>query len=158
VVFYDSEYRRLGSFEIPSMTVEFGFTTPINTKYIRCPLETIRLDKAQINLGNALLDYEPYYINLKDTFLSNIKLPNSVSNAFYVTPEKLTGWYKAPTVEGYDAGSHYSDSVTLDDVYSVYDTLVTTNPNYVTKTTLGNDSTNTYPIYKYEFKPEEVET
>lgn len=34
--------------------------------------------------------------------------------------------------------------------------MVAANPNYITKTTLGNDSTGTYPIYKYEFKPEQA--
>jgi hypothetical protein len=67
-----------------------------------------------------------------------------------------TDWYEAPTVEGYEANTQYVDAVNLNHVYDVYDALATSFPEYVTKTVLGNDATNTYPIHKYEFKPKVV--
>ena len=41
----------------------------------------------------------------------------------------------------------------LDAIYAGYDALVTAYPSYVSKTLLGKDQSDTYNIYKYEFKP-----
>ena len=38
-------------------------------------------------------------------------------------------------------------------VYTWWDALVAAYPDYVTKTLLGNDASNTLPIYQYRFKP-----
>lgn len=38
-------------------------------------------------------------------------------------------------------------------VYPWWDALVTAYPDYVTRTLLGNDASNTLPIYQYRFKP-----
>lgn len=48
--------------------------------------------------------------------------------------------------------SGYSGSVS--DFYSAYDALVTAYPDYVSKTVLGQDQTNTYDICEYHFRPE----
>lgn len=44
-------------------------------------------------------------------------------------------------------------AMTLDEIISGYDDLVELYPNYVTKTLLGNDTSDTYPIYRYDFFP-----
>ena len=41
--------------------------------------------------------------------------------------------------------------------YCPYGPLVEDFPNYVTKTTLGKDSSKLYNIYKYEFTPKEYD-
>lgn len=38
-------------------------------------------------------------------------------------------------------------------VYDFYDALIDAYPDYITKTLLGKDSSNTYDIYMYDFKP-----
>lgn len=48
----------------------------------------------------------------------------------------------------------YSGSVA--DFYSEYDALVSAYPNYVSKTILGKDQTNTYDICEYHFRPESL--
>lgn len=69
------------------------------------------------------------------------------------------GWYEPiAEIQGYEASSHYTDNITQDDIYQVYDDIVSNNPSWATKKLLGNDSSNTYPIFSYEFKPQDVET
>lgn len=46
-----------------------------------------------------------------------------------------------------------TSQMTLDEIISGYDELVEAYPNYVTKTLLGNDTSETYPIYRYDFYP-----
>lgn len=46
-----------------------------------------------------------------------------------------------------------SAPLTLEEVIAGYDELVSTYPNYVTKTELGKDTSNTYSIYRYDFTP-----
>ena len=48
----------------------------------------------------------------------------------------------------------YSGSVA--DFYSAYDALVTAYPDYVSRTLLGKDQTDTYNIYEYHFRPESL--
>lgn len=43
--------------------------------------------------------------------------------------------------------------MTLDEIINGYDNLVETYPDYVTKTLLGKDASDTYPIYRYDFCP-----
>jgi hypothetical protein len=86
------------------------------------------------------------------------KSQNEVVSSYYIPMNVPDGWYEAPTVEGYEAVDHVSDNIVLDTVYTVYDDLVTNYPDYVTRTQLGLDASGTYPIYRYEFKPDDVVT
>ena len=52
-----------------------------------------------------------------------------------------------------EADPLYMGSLTSTIVYGWFDQLVTDFPDYVTKTTLGNDATGTLPIHQYRFKP-----
>ena len=45
-------------------------------------------------------------------------------------------------------------SGTVADIYSEYDALVSAYPDYVSKTVLGRDQSNTYDICEYHFRPE----
>lgn len=47
----------------------------------------------------------------------------------------------------------YMANLTTAIVYGWFDQLATDFPDYITKTTLGNDATGTLPIYQYRFKP-----
>ena len=49
-----------------------------------------------------------------------------------------------------------STFLTLEEINSYYSELATDYPNYVKKTLLGKDQSNTYDIYKYEFIPERM--
>jgi hypothetical protein len=56
----------------------------------------------------------------------------------------------------YDSAVPYTaplQSTNVQDLYAIYDNLVTAYPHYVTKTLLGNDAVNGLPIYRYDFKP-----
>lgn len=46
-----------------------------------------------------------------------------------------------------------TEYMSLEAIYAGYDALVTAYPSYVSKTLLGKDQSDTYNIYKYEFKP-----
>lgn len=50
----------------------------------------------------------------------------------------------------------YATTGKLAEVYAEFDDLAETYPDYVTKTLLGKDQTNTYDIYEYRFRPETV--
>ena len=84
-----------------------------------------------------------------DEFSSNINLNNSRSTLNFSD----LGWYKAPVCKGYDAVGHAKDNITLNDIYGIYDEMVSNNSNYVTRTLLGKDASNTYDIYSYKFTP-----
>lgn len=67
----------------------------------------------------------------------------------------LPNWYKPPTILGTELGtngvpSSYNYQSNLN---WVLEPLRTANPNYITRTTLGKDQSNTYNIYSYEFTP-----
>lgn len=53
-----------------------------------------------------------------------------------------------------DLPHNVTSAMTLDEIYAAYDALVSEHPGYVTRTLLGNDQSNTYPMYRYDFMPE----
>lgn len=58
------------------------------------------------------------------------------------------------TVAPYSSTDLTGYSGTVADFYSAYDALVTAYPDYVSKTVIGMDQTNTYEIREYHFRPE----
>lgn len=128
------------------------FTTPYNCFYIRLMLSNDNVEAEQLNKGNQLLSYEEYYNWFSDEIVPPSNLLNNnvgtVSNVYY-TPCSVPNEYdcmientvKIDTIENY---------------YANLDVLVNNNQNYIEKTLLGNDSSNTYPIYSYKLKPNNV--
>lgn len=58
------------------------------------------------------------------------------------------------TVAPYSSTDLAGYSGTVESFYSAYDQLVSDYPDYVSKTVLGKDQTNTYDICEYHFRPE----
>ncbi|HDR7979687.1 TPA: DUF2817 domain-containing protein [Bacillus cereus] len=144
--------------QIYPATITSPIATPINTKYLRCVYNVgdVGVVSMQFNKGTTLLSYEPYYVNIKGVKVSNISEQTPLKIERYKPSEIPYGWYESPVVDGYEAIDHYSDNISINDIYDVYDGLVAKHPEYITKTVLGNDSAGTHPIHKYEFKPVEV--
>jgi len=127
-----------------ALSTPVSYTTVLVAKacYIRCNVIKSNLrDILQINKGTALLDYEPYYL-----YIDNLKTDFTKEKQYYFVPEQLTGAYRAVD----KIYNHFSDISIL---YDAYETLRLLYPEYITKTLLGNDSSGTYPIYKYVLKP-----
>ena len=144
--------------QIYPVTMTSPIVTPINTKYLRCVYNTedVGVVSMQLNEGTTLLSYEPYYVNIKGVKVSNVSEQTPLKTEHYKPSEIPYGWYESPVVDGYEAIDHYSDNISINDIYNAYDVLVAAYPEYITKTVLGNDSTGAHPIHKYEFKPVEV--
>lgn len=68
----------------------------------------------------------------------------------------VSNYAPVETIADYSAETHYKDNVQMSDILSNFDKAVQDYPNWASKTLLGNDSSGTYPIYKYEFKAEQV--
>ena len=85
----------------------------------------------------------PYTVDGKD---SN----SEVVNEFHFPIDPLTSDYTPKTVNGTD----FTEATTMaQDVYDKYDELMAEYPDFITRELLGQDQSNTFPIYKYEIKP-----
>jgi hypothetical protein len=74
---------------------------------------------------------------------------------YFIQTPIPNGWYQPPEdMPGEPAPDNYEDTVTLNDIYSAYDDLVSAYPGYAARVTMGNDASNTYPVYKYIFTPQ----
>ncbi len=125
-------------------TTESGKATPSNCEYIRLATDltvqtqmvlkgnydTVYYEKYKKTLGKDLIEQERWK---EKTYF------NFVPMGYYQANEQIA-WN--PTER------------TVDDIYGIYDALVTAYPNNVTKESLGKDQSGTYDIYKYTFKPE----
>ena len=80
---------------------------------------------------------------------------NSGNKIFFL--DSIEGIYTKPdNIESVAVGEPFSlVSSTFNDIYNIYDSLVTNFPEYVSKTLIGNN-TGGDPIYSYAFKPVEI--
>ena len=80
---------------------------------------------------------------------------NSGNKIFFL--DSIEGLYTKPdNIESVAEGEPFSlVSSTVNDIYNIYDSLVTNFPEYVSKTLMGNN-TGGDPIYSYAFKPVEI--
>lgn len=120
------------------------FTTPSNCFYIR--LATSLTSREQMLLKGEYDTF--YYESYKKTISFNdIKLPRWKEKTYF-SSERLRGYYKAPVQ------TFWNPSVrNVNDIYGIYDTLLSANIGYITKTNLGKDQSGLYDIYQYNFKP-----
>ena len=83
-----------------------------------------------------------------------------ISDAFYLIPvtqdEPKYSLPKIPDTRFICETAPYNQErdLTYDEIIAGYDALVTAHPEYVTKSTLGTDSSGDYTIYQYVFCPE----
>ena len=85
----------------------------------------------------------------KEVARDNVNIPTSFVNEYY-TPISV----QACDGTGEDG---LSESSTAQDTYDLYNRLVDNHSPYVKRVTLGNDSTDTLPIYAYEFEMPDVD-
>lgn len=72
------------------------------------------------------------------------KKTDNAANYFY-TPSKV------PAIDG--TGDINVTTIKAVDIYALYDALMASYPNYISRTLLGNDQSGTIPVYKYVFEP-----
>lgn len=129
---------------------------PNGTDYILVTVQKAQVDhigdQMQINKGGALLPYEPYHAPYIDKALLPEMSSTSTSNAniYKQIPNEFI------TIQAKDAWGEADDDFNTEEpdynqVIAKYDELVALAPNYVSKRTLGLDSSGTYTLYAYSF-------
>jgi hypothetical protein len=106
--------------------------------------ENLTPEWLQIEKGYAATDYEAPFA------LDNKKVGCNVEfkKEFYIISDDLSGSYtnSSPIITVEQLQNN------VDNLYALYDALMTTYPDYVNKTLLANESTG-LPIYRYDFTP-----
>ena len=145
VAFYDENKTFISMINI--LPEKATFTTPINSVYMRLHKRKAEGTDAQLNKGEELLPYEPYYIEVDGYKIGKDILPNQ--KPYYFAPVEIgsnlilsEGLYTYPTVE---------------QLYENYDTLISNHPDYITKKILGKDTTGNYDIWELHLKPKEYD-
>ena len=104
------------------------------------------------------IDNKSYSVFTLSKYIKSLEDKLNISKRFWGV-EELVGEYipssSIPACDGTDTNGFNHNSTKSADIYVKYDELVAKYPNYISKTLLGNDASNTLPIYKYEFKPEQ---
>lgn len=171
-ILYISQFGRDNLFlrrqTVTDITTPFVFVVPADVAEISVSLNvrspSIRLEDAQINKGNVLLDYEEggarfnELVNFKES-INDLRMDNWEEEHSIVTSDNFNHVYTAPILEGKESTSidPLIDYKTAD-FYDLFDQLVIDYPDYVARTLLGYDASDTLPIYRYDFKPKEVST
>ena len=154
MVQYDHEYNIV---KVSGATGEVNvtFTTEPNAYYIRIAVSNELVPSKQINLGNALYPYEPWYEYFDNSLIDPSIIQSKVTSTPKQLPIKFIGDYKPITVQACDGtgSDNLSENSVAQDTYNLYDALMSEYPSYITRTLLGYDSSGSLPIYKYEFKP-----
>lgn len=125
--------------------------SPHNAKYMRCGYKlsdpfTPRI----INKGNTILTHEPFYTKFKNGLsLEGLNKVIEKEKDSYMLDLPVDGVFS--TNEVYADYTSFGTSMTSE-VYSMFDALMATYPNYISKEFLGNDATG-LPINVYYFTP-----
>ena len=142
---YDTE-TRYACFEdvdgnkITVPTSVAAYTIPINAVTAYIPVYktngSINLDEVQIEFGNKSSEYEPY---------------NPIGGYFSEEAKDETTFPPSPQKDMHDT----YPSIDTQYIYDIFDAWVAKFPQYVTKTNLGKDASNTYDVngYKIAFAP-----
>lgn len=128
----------------------YTFTSPSNALFIRVSGLTAQVStEAQMNEGDALLAYEEYGYKIPKLLLTknNLSLIQK-DKSYYFPADGLSG------TQVMKDGSYQDMSLNV--LYSAYDSLLAAYPNYITRKELGNDASGIYPLYQYTLKPSAV--
>ena len=144
------EFLRIKEFTVNSTNT---YTIGEDVYFIQTQQPKTVLEEVQINKGNKLLPYESYYKRLKEE-IGIEGLAKKIGNLINI-PKNIPIYVPKTTYacDGSNNNGFTHDVTKANDVFAKYDELLEKYPNYITKTLLGNDTSNTLPIYKYEFKP-----
>ena len=130
-----------------------------NTKFIRI---TAKKDNTETELFTNKDFINNIYVEHKTPVLHSDNrhiLGSLIPEGWYVSQHSnfLTDEYtERPQTALGRSDAEGSTFLTLEEINSYYSELATDYPNYVKKTLLGKDQSNTYDIYKYEFIPERM--
>ena len=102
-----------------------------------------------INKDSSLVAFNGTYLLEGKSPYGQGEVAKSDSKKFYITNIPKSNYINTSS---YISADLSSTGGSLNKIYAEWDKLVELEPNYVTKTLLGNDSAG-LPIYKYEFKP-----
>ena len=158
---YDVNYN----FLVRHTSTDNPFTSRSNATYIRFSYLPAN-PEVQINEGDTLLEYEPYYdYKISDSGVDKIKEALSESSKFYrglidVNKANVSNYYSGLQDTYVLDGYTLNGSTQCSTVIELYDKLMETTPEYITKTALGTISgtdrlgdSYEYTMYEYAFVP-----
>ena len=140
------------------------FEVPLRTSYMRISIPNEQKGSIMLNEGNYSMPFEEYhtpylyneYIN-KEEIKEEIK--DISSKEFIFSTQNINTDYCPISVKAIDGTEDFNaDTILSEDIYRKYDELASKYPDYISKTLLGKDSTDTFDIYKYEFRPQRSKT
>jgi len=159
IAYYDEKKEFIKSVKEP-----ITFTTPENAYYVRAAVRNDERDFFYINESDKQLGLDEYKISVRNMSVDynmltdDIKVRlaergnnNTEKKSYYVKDPIPNGWYKAPKLDDHIAGKH-PYQINTQDIYDSLEEVV--DGEYVTKETLGKDTTEGDDIFKYEFKPD----
>src|SRR5699024_1770455 len=124
--------------------------SPFNAKYMRVTVHNDFLGIAQINKGQELLSYEKYYKRLKEDISVNANVGGEGEQKIFILDLPVDGTFNTDAI--FDDYTTTWKDVQSSEVYSFFDNLQTTYPNYITKQQLSPEP-NGLPIAAYHLKP-----
>lgn len=121
-------------------------------------------DDASVNHDNANMEVKlarGTHNTLNDR-LNNVDQVQAQTNAQLSETVKIADWYYPKQIQGTALGTNGVPNAYTHDNYELFydwilNPLVEEYSDYVHKTILGKDSSNTYNIYRYEFVPEKYD-
>ena len=145
---YDENKEYIGT------SITETITTPSEARFIRVAIHNNYIDEAQINEGQQLLPYEPYYFRFEGLSLGDGNTERNVETEnYFVKKLDSSEVYTAPILP--DVSVNSPDNIRglqHQDIYNLYDELVASYPDYVTSQLLGVEATGK-EIYRYDLKP-----
>ena len=119
------------------------FTTSSNCRLLRLCTELTSREQMLLQGAHTAFYYEPYSLTINR---GDVQQERWRSKTYFA--DRLTGYFQAEEQSAWNPAIR-----TVEDIYGIYDSLVSENGDYITKTLLGKDATGSYDIYKYTFKP-----
>ena len=152
VLFYRTDKTFISRTEIVNYDTPYTFTMP-QDGYYRLHGAMVYVDeKAQINKGDTLLDYEPYYL-----IIDGYKFEGDVDSESTTNPLEEKPHIFPPvdfdTTFKADDGTY--TTFTLENLYTAYDELATAHHGYFTKTLVGKEQSGQYDVFRCRMKPRE---
>lgn len=130
-----------------------NWVTTTTTEYVRVVVPLDGFSIAQINLGNSVLAYEPFGLKFDPSIRREDPPKDFWVEDKYIVEGKTSGNFTSSVVPALTTLQTYTTS----QIIALYDELMASNPDYITKTALGTDSLGEN-IYRYDFKPRPVPT
>ena len=150
VAFYDGDKNYINN------TTYESFTSPANARYVRIaiPAETFNATDRVLALNKgSIVTTEEYYEKIDEKYLPKFAAAPS-ENKFNFVPEIPYYDYisnELPAADGTVDFDHINTKSS--DVYNKYQELESGHSDYLKMTLLGNDQSDTLPIYKIELTP-----